>query len=292
MVAHKLLVVGGDSYLGARLIRVALSGGMDVVATSRRPVTGARRHVVPTIELDLAADPSVPPALLAATTQSVVLAGLTGIGACESDPALSWSLNVEATAAVVSQLASAGVRTLVASSSQVFSRFAKLPGVNLEPSPTCVYGHHKVALEERALKSSLVTVVRFTKIVGPDLPLLVSWQRRLHADKSIEAFTNMRIAPVDRDRAATCLLSILQSDPIVPIVHVSSVDDISYFELACSLADRLGKRGLVSPIESENDPLRGLIPGPHAALGEPFTFNGAPTPAARPELRGLPILPW
>ena len=83
-----------------------------------------------------------------------------------------------------------------------------------------------------------VLVVRLTKVVTPG-DLFDQWRKDLLAGKTIRPFSDMPVAPVSLEAAAT-VLAELAATGASGIRHVSAPRDISYAEAARRLAERLG----------------------------------------------------
>lgn len=231
--AGAILVVGADGTIGAALARQLRAQGEAVVETTRRPQSIAPGRV----PLDLARDPSgwePPPGVRLA----FLCAAVSGLEACCRDPVGSRAVNVEHTARLASALAERGAFAVFPSTSQVFDgTSARRPAAD----PVCPrgeYGRQKAEAEARLLAMG-AAVVRLTKVVRPDMPLLAGWVRALRAGVPIRPLRDLVMAPVSLAFAATALARIGLARR-AGIAQVSATRDVTYEAVARRLCARLG----------------------------------------------------
>ena len=223
---------------------------------------------------------------LSPITHAVVLAGVTSIAACEKDPEYTWLTNVIGIQRVVSALTQRGIGVTVASSSQVFSRFLQSPSVNSPRHPVCEYGRQKVALEDEIGTLPGVQIVRFTKIMAPSNPLVLSWIDAARRGQPFSAFSNLTVAPVSLASAVSTILHIAVSEHQERTLHCSPVDELSYFDLAQYILGTLGlDPSIVQPRTVEECATNGWIVGPYSALGERYTEGDSVFTSARDSTR-------
>jgi dTDP-4-dehydrorhamnose reductase len=111
---------------------------------------------------------------------------------------------------------------------------------NRPRNPTSVYGKWKAAAEEGILAlGEAAIVVRLTKVLTPDAPLLANWRRALAAGEEIVAFNDHRIAPIGVQHAVEALAAIGEHGD-AGIYQVSGARDVSYEDVARHLAERMG----------------------------------------------------
>ncbi|MBX9579158.1 MAG: sugar nucleotide-binding protein, partial [Gemmataceae bacterium] len=204
------------------------------VGTSRRPGgTG--------LPLDLAADPGswVLPDRVAV---AYLCAAVTSVGGCRHDPAGTAAVNVTRTLALADRLRDHGAHVVFLSTNLVFDGSAPHVPEDAVPCPRTEYGRQKAAVEAKLLIAGGATVVRFTKVLPPDWPLLVGWADKLLRGEAVAAFTDLRMAPVPLAVAAEALARVGAARP-GGVVHVSGDEDVSYAAVARELAARLGVAG-------------------------------------------------
>ena len=95
-----------------------------------------------------------------------------------------------------------------------------------------------------------VSVVRFTKVLGPDRTLLGGWAAALKKGEGIEPIEDMFFAPIPLSCAVTVLRMVLDRRA-GGVLQVSASRDISYADAAFMGADLLGvSRTLVRPVQA------------------------------------------
>jgi len=234
MASDPYLVVGGDSGIGAALVKALRADKVSVSATSRRS-----DRVDGFIELDLA-QPHESWRWPDETRAAVICAAMTSIDACEKSPVDSDVVNVGAPTALVERLANKGVRCIILSTSMVFDGSQIRPTAEHPVSPLTIYGRQKAALEKNVLAlGGDHAVLRLTKVLTPDNPLLCGWANELRAGRPVNAFEDMYFAPVTLEDAVTVILGVTESGQ-AGVFQYSANQDISYHAAASRLAHRLG----------------------------------------------------
>lgn len=229
-----LLIVGGDSRLGRALAALALTAGIPVTATTRDPM----RSGPATPFLDLAVecrDFRPPPGVDAA----VLCAAVTDLRGCADAPDLARRTNHDAPLAIAAACRAAGVFVVFPSTNLVFDGTRPFRRAGEAPCPLTPYGRLKAETEAALLAVGGAAVVRLTKVLAPDLPLLAGWTAALQAGERVRAFHDMVLAPVGLGAAAAALLAAAAARR-PGIVHLSGRSDLSYEILARTIAARLG----------------------------------------------------
>jgi dTDP-4-dehydrorhamnose reductase len=72
------------------------------------------------------------------------------------------------------------------------------------------------------------------------MPLIRGWIDALRQRTSVEAFSDMTLAPLSLDDVANGVVGVLDDREGGGIYHLSGQSDISYFQVAGHLASRLG----------------------------------------------------
>lgn len=256
---RKALIVGGDGLIGGALLAQLRADGIDAVATTRRAGQGHRR-----VLLDLAAPEKWPS--LSGFDLAFLCAAETSIARCAETPAATRAVNVCATARLAEALASRGVFVVVPSTNAVFDGTQPYRAAEEPRCPVTEYGRQKSDLEERVLSARSMAVLRLTKVFGPWPALLAGWRERWSAGRSVEAFSDMVVAPVTADLAARAMVAIAVSES--PGVFQLSADvDVSYFDVARHLARRQGIPAiLVRPARAANRGIDPAAPPKHTTL--------------------------
>jgi dTDP-4-dehydrorhamnose reductase len=240
------LVVGGDGLIGRALTRRLEGEGRAVLATTRRHGCASRNRP----HLELAQDPSAwtPPQPVSV---AFLLAAAANQLSCCADPAASRRINVDHTVALARRLVSLGAFVVFTSTNLVFDgEEARYPTCAL-PHPTSEYGRQKAEAEQALLAlGPRVAVVRLTKVLAAEMPLIGRWVEALKAGRAVEAFTDLICAPMPVDFVAEALARI-GAHAKGGLFHLSGADEVSYADLARSLARRLGvDSALVRPTTS------------------------------------------
>jgi len=230
--AGGVLVVGADGLIGAAVAAKIEAAGTPVIRTSRRGSPGS-------IPLDLAALPaewSPPPGVAAA----VLCAAITSTDECRTRPNDCRCVNVDATCALGRRLADAGSRIMFLSTNLVFDGSTPFTPATAPRHPHTAYGRMKAEAEERLLALGTgTTVVRLTKVIGRTLPVIDRWRDSLARGEPIRPLTDLVIAPVSLDLAATVIAAAAR-EPLGPILQVSARADVSYADVAARLARHWG----------------------------------------------------
>lgn len=220
------LIVGGDSTIGRALSAYWQSRGIPHFATTRNPETVTEKRPY----LDLASKNW--PELEKKSYEAVVFcAAATKLADCENHPKETHKINVGATIELANFFAHRGGYLLLLSSSQVFDGSRPNRKVTEQVCPVNEYGRQKAEAEGLVLKMQPSAVLRLTKVVHPDLPLIKEWQSALEAGQPIQAFVDMYVAPVFLEDVVMRIDNLIRNQEI-GIFHLSGENDISYFEFA------------------------------------------------------------
>jgi dTDP-4-dehydrorhamnose reductase len=181
---------------------------------------------------------------------AVLCAGNTSIGACADNPAATAAVNVAGLSALADRLAGQADMVLLLSSNQVFDGAVARRGRADGSCPVCHYGRQKAAAEAHVLGLRGGAVLRLTKVLTPDVPLLTDWSADLAAGRPVTPFENFPLAPVTLGFAVDTIVDILSGgEP--GVYQASGADDLSYVDLARGLAAYMGADpGLVVPVQA------------------------------------------
>ncbi|MEA3089642.1 MAG: dTDP-4-dehydrorhamnose reductase [Caballeronia sp.] len=232
----RALVVGADGLIGAALVSAWRQRCGEVVGTTRR------REAVRSAEmvlLDLADEDAAFESLPAADV-AFICAAMTKLTECRESPGLAERVNFTAPVRLARRLVARGTRVVFLSTSAVMN--CREPQMRAERPryPSSVYGRWKAAAEEAILAlGEGATVVRLTKVLTPDAPLLANWMAALAAGEEIVVFNDHRIAPIGVQHAVDTLIAIGDQGE-GGVYQVSGARDMSYEEVARHLAKRIG----------------------------------------------------
>jgi dTDP-4-dehydrorhamnose reductase len=227
-VLRSALVVGVASQIGGALARTLRAGDVHVHGTSRHSDAAGDTAV-----LDLSRPLGA--WQIPAVDCAFLCAALTSTAACESNPTLSRRINVEAPVAIAERLNAVGTRVVFLSTSMVFDGTRPLRLAHERTCPTSVYGAHKAEAEWRMRRlGDRVSVLRLTKVLTSEHPLLRDWRSAMHQGREIHPFSDVVLAPVGIEQVLEALV-LLANEREGNIFQLSGERDVSYAQLATAL---------------------------------------------------------
>ncbi|NBV46646.1 MAG: NAD-dependent epimerase/dehydratase family protein [Planctomycetia bacterium] len=234
--APATLVIGADGLIGRALVSHLRNAGQNTLATSRR--NGDK-----TMRLDLAnvSDTWSPPPGVAT---AYLCAARTSLRECRDNPAQAHLVNVRGTLAVARRLVDAGTFVVFLSSNLVFDGTEPFVRAEAMPNPQTEYGRMKSEAEAGLLAlGDGVGIVRVSKILGPDSPLLGRWRSELHAGHRLFPFRDMVFSPLLLEHVVPLLLAVGEARTS-GVVQASGSADISYAEACGRFVECSGKSPL------------------------------------------------
>lgn len=242
----RYMIIGGDGFLGHSIAKRLRESGTRVITTSRK----MQNLSDSCIYLDLTEDISsweVPDDV----DTVFICAAVTSIGQCRSHPKKSRKINIENTIQIASKLIKNGISVVFPSTNLVFDGLQPLCKVDDSACPLTEYGRQKDEAEKGLIKlGGNIVIARFTKIFGPETPLVLNWIEQLKRGIIIHPFSDMALAPVSIDFAVNALIEIAYIKSHGNW-HISTKEDITYEELARHLARRIGvSQQYIQPIKA------------------------------------------
>ena len=235
----RVLIIGSTGVIGSHLGKTLKQKGSEVFGASRRIDANDQYS----FRLDLAntANAIEVVSRLPKMDAVVISAGMTGLSECEKNPKSSRVVNVSSQFEIVKWFVESGCQKVIfLSSNRVFDGKTANVKSDEKYSPTTEYGRQKTQAEEQILGLGDATrVIRFTKVISENSKLLVDWVTKIRAKEQISAFTDVSISPITKEHACAVIESVLFGAS-ASIVQSSAADEISYFEMACSIAEQLG----------------------------------------------------
>ena len=132
-----------------------------------------------------------------------------------------------------------GIHILFLSSDKVFDGTIPHRKADDPRCPKTEYGKQKADAEQLILAmKGEPGVVRFSKVLDSEAPLLTGWIESLTTGNGIDAFSDMTMAPVPVDIAVNALIAATE-DKLSGILQVSGPEDITYADAARHLASKL-----------------------------------------------------
>jgi dTDP-4-dehydrorhamnose reductase len=246
-----ILLVGGDSEIGAATAQHLCDLGSPAVATTRRRERIAAHR--PFLDLTLPLAEWRPPV---DTRAACILAAIARLEACEKDAAGSSFINVAQTTALAEKLLKGGIPVLFLSTDKVFDGTRPHVPADAPVCPVSEYGRQK-ASAEAALQRNMeagapVAILRLAKVVSPGMPLLGQWIAALAVGKPVRAFFDMKMAPTPVALVASAIAGLLDQ-PARGIFQLTGPRDISYADVAVHLASKVGADPeLVAPVSARS----------------------------------------
>lgn len=232
----RVLIVGADGTIGHAVADALVRHGDQVIGTSRRATSQVPGVRMP---LDLARD-DVDSVDLPAVDAAVICAAMARFADCREQPERARLVNITAPAALSRRLVQAGARVVLLSTSAVFDCMSPRVPSDQARAPKSAYGTLKAEAETEILRLGQgASVLRLTKVLTPDQPLLVDWIAALGRGDRIRAFRDLTVSPISLDDVVHAVLAVLK-DGAGGIYQVSGAEDVSYADVARHLARRLG----------------------------------------------------
>ncbi|MFH1148463.1 MAG: sugar nucleotide-binding protein [Pseudomonadota bacterium] len=245
------LVVGADGLIGRALADGLASKEYHVLETTRRVDYLSENRIF----LDLCGNSPkwLPPCPIFA---AYLCAGVSSLESCRTKPAHTALVNVHNTVQLATLLAARGTFIVYPSSNLVHDGCLPFRKIDDPVCPQSEYGRQKAEVEKKLLAlGERASIVRMTKVIGKDTPLLKGWIQKLRKGKEIHPFSDMAMAPVPLHSVINVLIGVVELR-LSGIVQISGERDITYEEAARYIAWRLGvDANLVQPVSSKE---RGL----------------------------------
>jgi len=240
-----LLIVGADGTIGRSLVAAFEAAGKTVWQTTRhRNQLGDQR-----IFLDLSQDVAhwqLPPVPI---RTAIFCAATTSLERCQLDPESSRQVNVVGTITLAKRLVEAEVFVVFLSTNLVFDGKTPFAKPTDTVNPQTEYGRQKAEAESKLLAwGEQVAVVRFSKVLSPEMSLFQGWIRDLKDGKVIHPFSDMVMVPISLAFAVKVLLEVKERR-LPGIFQMSAKQNVSYVAAAQHIARKLGvDTELVQPI--------------------------------------------
>tara|TARA_B100001559_G_scaffold307755_1_gene300252 strand:- start:44 stop:904 length:861 start_codon:yes stop_codon:yes gene_type:complete len=223
-VNSNVLIIGGDSYLGSHVEKKLRINSFNVFSTSRKVENN-------NLYLDLIDDPKNWPKIKKNIDVAIICAGITSVKECKYND-YSYKINVLSTIELIENLVKNDIFVLFISSSQVFDGDIPLYPRENSFNPVSIYGYQK-SLVENYIKKNFVnkSILRISKIISKEFIFFNLLDKKLRNNEKLNVFKNYFLSPVSIDMACKIILDIVNYKKD-GIYHLSTKDQISYFELA------------------------------------------------------------
>jgi dTDP-4-dehydrorhamnose reductase len=260
-MSGSLLLIGGDSEIGAAVGESLRRKGHAVAATTRRPERVAADRGL--LDLTLPINDWTPPQN---TRAACICAAIARLGDCANDQVASTLVNVTHTIALANKLLSLGIPVLFLSTDKVFDGTRACVPAETPPCPVSEYGRQKAAVEaalgERMASGEPVAVLRLAKVISPGMPLLRQWATNLAAGTPVRAFFDMMMAPTPIEFVCEAIAHLL-CERTSGIFQLSGPRDVSYSDVAGWLVHALdADASLLQPVSAHSIglPVGSIVP--------------------------------
>jgi len=235
-------------------IRLHLSDSWNVYTTSRRESSGQDPQI---LELDISPN-AVEGFRIPEVDWVIYCASVSGFAQCRQDPAKSEFINAIAPTLLAAEAEKRGIRFLYLSSNSVFDCESREMEIGREYSPRGIYGRHKADGEIGVLGCKDSAVLRLAKVIGQSWPLIDNWANDLRGGHGVDAFDDYRSSPLLLADVVRIIEILIEKNKI-GIFQISSVGDMSYYEMASRVAKTLS----ISPhlINGVSAVSKGVPPG-------------------------------
>ncbi len=168
-----------------------------------------------------------------------ICASVTNMEECRRQPEESKKVNVDNMLLLAVRLSEREISIIYPSTSSIFDGQEPNKKADDQACPSAEYGRQKVASEKGILSiGDTHSIIRFTKILGPDNPLINDWVVKLKQKEVIHPFSDVVLAPLTVDFAAQIMIAVAQKESF-GIWQASAEKDITYEELARYIAAKL-----------------------------------------------------
>lgn len=231
----KALIIGVDSTIGYALAKLLRARGDQVIGSTRRNPSAPEKSC---IFVDLAKSESATWNLPDADF-AVICAAMSRQADCREKLDVARQVNVTTPVMLAERLVARGTRVIFLSSSAVFDGELPFAPADRATAPKSAYGMLKSEAEAAMLDiGRKVSILRMTKVIAPDMPLLARWIKSLARGGGIQAFSDLNFCPVAVGDVINAITAIV-SDASGGIYQISGNEDISYFRAAQHFAERL-----------------------------------------------------
>jgi len=176
-------------------------------------------------------------------------AAVIGFASCANDPEGSRHINVTRSVELGRRFMQNGAHLVYLSSNAVFDGTQSMLDEFAPTSPVTEYGRQKAECEAALLYAATespgnCTVVRLTKVVDSSQPLYSGWVRSFKEQASAKAATDLILCPMTTAYVANGLRCI-GGGKRGGVYHLSGERDMTYFDLATSMASMFGQSNAV-----------------------------------------------
>ena len=220
----KILIVGGDSFIGQALYK---SWGNQKVLLD---LTSRNKEKSKKLFFDLQ-DPDF--SVFSSHYDFIVfLAGITNIKFCIDYPELSEQINVRNTIKALTFFETVSANILFISSADVFDGSKPRESIYGKQRPRNLYGQQKTLVEKFILKNLASTsILRLSKVVDRNFKLFTEWRDAISQGEIIFPYVDKYFSPTSIENVIN-KINFIRLDGKTKLNHCYGDDDISYYDYA------------------------------------------------------------
>jgi len=243
------LIIGGDSNIGRSLSKFWSESGVEHHASTRQ--FKKKSKIRPFIDLESIDMPE----MQLEYTAVVYCAGVTSLNACESNSSVAYQVNVVGILALARHFSKSGTYQLLLSSDKVVSDKQAHTNRSTRDYPETEYGRQKFEAEKGILDINNTGVLRISKVISPETPLLRQWESDLISGKTIFPYYDVSVRPVSLLDVVKKIDGLI-SKRAVGISYAYGLVEQTYVDLARKLVNELAvSEKLLHPVSFLNRPL-------------------------------------
>ena len=246
-----ILIIGGDSAIGASLANRQQKVGNRVITTTRRPGSLKDRQLYLDIE-----KPELNVLCGHRFDVAVFCAGITSIHACELLPEYAHRVNVLGTTTLANYLVNHGTHIVFLSTNLVFDGSSLIYTSDSVKNPVTEYGKQKALVEDWIGRHCpRASIIRFGKVLPKGFELFNDWRQDLLNGSTIRPYIDKHIAPISTEVAIQMLCLLIETEAL-GIFQATALHSVSYSVVGYYLAMLYNAEpSLIKPVNSINGSL-------------------------------------
>lgn len=220
------LIIGADGEIGSALFEhLSHSAKHSIFGTTRKPGNLGKDFFF--LDLENLRFENIPQNI-----DSVVFcAGISGEERCQQDQKHSYRVNVEETKKTLDFFIEKGSFVIFLSSNLVLDGTNAFEETDAMISPRGIYGSHKSEVEQHLSTSNNAAILRLTKVISRQSPLVRKWNDKASIGGRIDAYSDVMVSPISPEQvcdAVELLLDRRQSG----VFQLGSEIEMPYSEFA------------------------------------------------------------
>jgi dTDP-4-dehydrorhamnose reductase len=217
MITKKIIIIGGDSFIGKKIIFFFQKKKIDFLATSKKKKKNF-------IYLDLKYQKNF---FVKYNAEFVIFcAGITDINFCEKNKLLTKKINVDYTKLFLDKCIKRNIHIIYFSTDRIYK------SRNFDNKLTA-YAKHKITIEKfLKRKANFYTIFRLGKIVHGKMSLYVKWRKQLLNKLKIQVLNNYYYYNTNINKLINTIYYIIKKRNHLKIVNLYNKKPSSYFNLA------------------------------------------------------------